>query len=85
MSFAFATCDRRNALRFLQKLHPSTPLADTPERAGDLLDIIEADEIRVCDPDYHGGQMIQGKNWRDDTMQRATAALKKAGVVFSAA
>ena len=85
MSFAFATCDRLNALRFLQKLHPSTPLSDTQEGASDLLDIIEADEIRVCDPDCHGGQMIQGKNWKDDTLPRATAALTKAGVVFRAA
>ena len=85
MNISFATCDRRNALRFLQKLHSSTKLSDTHENASDLLDIIEADEIRVCDPDCHGGQMIQGKNWKDSTMQRAAAALKKAGVVFSAA
>jgi len=33
MSFAFATCDRRNALRFLQKLHPSMVIADDVTRA----------------------------------------------------
>jgi hypothetical protein len=81
---SFATCDRHNALSFLRKLHPGTDLQDTPESAADLLDIIEADEIRVCDPDFHGGQMIQGKNWKDDTLTRATSALTKAGVVFRA-
>lgn len=85
MSFAFATCDRRNALAFLRKMHPSTELHDTEDSAGDLLDIVAADEIRVCDPDFHGGSIIQGKNWRDDTLDRATAALNKAGVVFRAA
>ena len=85
MNISFATCDRRNALLFLQKLHPSTTLYDTHENAADLLDIIEADEIRVCDPDFHGGKMIQGNNWKEDTMRRATAALTKAGVMFCAA
>jgi hypothetical protein len=85
MSFAFATCDRSNALKFLRKLYPSTELHDTANSAGDLLDIIAADEVRVCDPDFHGGQMIQGNNWKDDTLVRATAALKKAGVVFCTA
>jgi hypothetical protein len=47
-----------------------------------LLDIIEADEIRVCDPDFHGGKIIQGKNWKDDTEARAYAALVKSGLSF---
>lgn len=81
-SFAFATCERHRALGFLRKLNPSTELHDSPESAGDLLDIIEADELRVCDPDFHGGSIIQGKNWKGDTAERATAALTKAGIPF---
>lgn len=83
MSFAFATCERKRALEFLKKLYPSSVVDDTDESVKDLLDIIEADEIRVCDPDYHGGQIIQSKNWKDDTHERATAALKKSGLEFA--
>jgi hypothetical protein len=83
MSFAFATCERHRALEFLKKLYPSSVVEDTNESVKDLLDIIEADEIRVCDPDYHGGQIIQSKNWNDGTHERATEALKKSGLVFA--
>jgi hypothetical protein len=83
MSFAFATCDRKRALEFLKKLYPSSVVDDVDESVKDLLDIIEADEIRVCDPDYHGGQIIQSRNWNDTTHERATAALKKSGLVYS--
>jgi hypothetical protein len=80
--FAFATCDRSNALNFLQKLYPEQALSDTEDSARALLDIIEADELRVCDPAFHGGQIIEGTNFRSDTPQRATAALEKAGLYF---
>lgn len=83
MSFAFATCERKRALEFLKKLYPSSVVDDTDESVKDLLDIIEADEIRVCDPDYHGGQIIQSGNWNDTTHERATAVLRKSGLVFA--
>jgi len=83
MSFAFATCERRRALEFLQKLYPNHAVTDTDESIKDLLDIIEADELRVCDPSFHGGQIIEGRNIKPDTAARATAALQKAGLVFS--
>lgn len=82
MGFAFATCDRQQALEFIKKLYPSSVVEDIDASVKDLLDIIEADEIRVCDPDYHGGQIIQGTNWNDSTHERATAALKKSGLWF---
>lgn len=82
MSFAFATCDRNRALEFLKKLYPSAVVEDADDSVKDLLDIIEADEIRVCDPDFHGGQIIRSGNWNDTSHERATAALKKSGLVF---
>jgi starvation-inducible outer membrane lipoprotein len=82
MSFTFATCERKRALEFLKKLYPSSVVEDTETSVKDLLDIIEADEIRVCDPDFHGGKIIQGKNWKDDTEARAYAALVKSGLLF---
>ena len=83
MAFAFATCERRRALEFLKKLYPSSVVEDTASSVKDLLDTIEADEIRVCDPDFHGGQIIQGTNWKEDTHTRATAALNKSGLVYA--
>ena len=83
MSFAFATCDRNRALEFLKKLYPSSTVEDTESSVKDLLDIIQADELRVCDPDFHGGQIIEGRNYKEDTAQRATAALTKSGLVFA--
>ena len=80
MGFAFATCDRARALEFLKKLYPSYVVEDTDESVKDLLDMIEADEIRICDPDYHGGQIIQGKNWSKTTHERSAAALQKSGL-----
>jgi hypothetical protein len=80
--FAFATCNRGNALNFLRKLYPSQTLNDTEDSAKPLLDIIEADELRVCDPDFHSGQIIEGKNFRADTADRAMAALETAGLSF---
>ena len=82
MSFVFATCERGRALCFLQKLYPSSVVSDTDESVKDLLDIVEADELRVCDPDFHGGSIIQSKNWNDTTAERATAALVKSGLSF---
>jgi hypothetical protein len=84
MSFAFATCERGRALEFLKKLYPSSVVEDSDSSVKDLLDIIEADEIRVCDPDFHGGQIIQSGNWNDTTHERASAALKKSGLAFGA-
>lgn len=82
MGFAFATCERHRALEFLKKLYPSSVVEDTDASVKDLLDIIEADEIRLCDPDYHGGQIIRSGNWNATTHERATAALKKSGLAF---
>ena len=84
MTFVFATCERKRALEFLQKLYPSTEVSDTDESVKDLLDIIENDEIRVCDPEFHSGQIIRSKNWNDDTEAKAKAALKKSGLWFKA-
>lgn len=82
MNIVFATCERQRALAFLKKLYPSSVVEDTEDSAKDLLDIIEADEIRVCDPDFHRGQMNAGKNFNDTTMDRTQAALEKAGLWF---
>lgn len=80
MGFTFATCDRTRALEFLKILYPSSVVLDSSDSVSDLLDIIEADEIRITDPGLHKGQIIQSKNWRSDTAERTQAALIKSGL-----
>lgn len=51
-SFCFATCDRGRALGFLRKLYPNSTVNDEgPTKA--LLDLVEADVLRIDDPDCH--------------------------------
>ncbi len=67
MSINFATCDRKRALSFLQKVYPSRVVSDSPDSAGPLLDFVEKDIIRIQDPMVHAVngtiQAIPGKNW----------------------
>jgi len=65
MYFQFATCERNRALEFLKKLYLDREVADTPEDAGPLLDIVEKDIVRIPDPDMHGSrvEICQSKNW----------------------
>jgi len=49
MSIVFATCERKRALEFLQKSFPDKELSDEGA-VKDVLDLVEADIIRVGDP-----------------------------------
>jgi hypothetical protein len=62
MNFQFATCDRQNALGFLRKLFPyrGQSITDTGT-VKDVLDLVEADKIRVLDPEFHLGGITQSK------------------------
>ena len=70
--FNFATCDRKRALGFLRAVYPSIVIEDTAEDAGPMLDLVEADVIRIQDPLMHGPsiQVTQGAKW--DTMAEAS-------------
>lgn len=70
----FATCERDTALRFLAKLYPSRVVEDTLDSAKELLDLIEADIVRVTDPAYHGGQIVPGTYW-DESKRNQVAAV----------
>jgi len=61
----FATCERKRALEFIQKVLPSKNLEDTPESAGPFLDLVEQDIVRVQDPLMYGNQIavIPSDNW----------------------
>lgn len=60
----FATCDRRMALGFLQQAYPTCVIEDSADSAGPLLDLVEADVIRVQDPNFHQPtEIVPAKNW----------------------
>lgn len=72
IGFSFATCERKRALGFIQKVYPSKEIADTPESAGPLLDFVEKDVVRIQDPYMHGNQIqvIPGNKWVEDKETR---------------
>jgi hypothetical protein len=63
MNIRFETCERRRALEYLQVFYPSRNLKDEGKTKA-LLDLVEADIIRIPDPKYHpSGQVYPNKNW----------------------
>ena len=69
----FATCNRGQALKYIQTVYPDKDITDTPESAGKLLDFVEKDMVRVQDPMMYGNQIAinPGKNWVEDEAIRA--------------
>jgi hypothetical protein len=65
MNIKFATCERKRALEYIQRVYPSKIITDTPESAGPLLDFVEADMVRIQDPMMYGNriQVVPGKAW----------------------
>ena len=65
MGVQFATCERRRALEFIQRVYPSKEITDTDDSAKQLLDFVEKDLVRIQDPMMYGNriQVVPGKNW----------------------
>jgi hypothetical protein len=74
----FATCERKTALGFIQKVYPSKAITDTPESAGALLDFVERDIVRIQDPFMYGEQIqvVPGNNWSEDNRDAVVAACR---------
>ena len=68
----FATCERKRALGFIQRVYPFKNIEDTPESAGPLLDFVETDVVRIQDPMMYGSciQVVPGNRWIEDEAQR---------------
>ena len=62
MNIEFATCDRKRALEFIQKVYPNKMITDTPDCAGPLLDFVEKDIVRIQDPMMYGNQIAVSPN-----------------------
>ncbi len=58
----FATCDRYKALQFLKDLYPSCEVNE--DNTKEILDLVEKDILRVCDPKYHRGSIIGATNFK---------------------
>lgn len=77
MNIEFATCERKRALGFIQKVYPSKTITDTPDCAGPLLDLVERDIVRVQDPMMYGSQIAvspNAANWDEKYRDEVVAA-----------
>lgn len=85
MGFQFASCDRSRALGFIRKSGDELKdLQDDPETTGDFLDLIEADVVRILDPDFHPkGSVVMGKNFKQEDVGRIKESLVKAGIAHA--
>jgi len=52
---------------------------DSPESAGPLLDLVEADVVRIQDPRMYGERIgvIPGHNWKEDDRAAVVEACKR--------
>lgn len=64
MNLQFATCERRNAIRFLQTGYPNRNLKQ--ERLPKLCKALDDDIVRVFDPKFHTLALVAGKNYKDE-------------------
>jgi hypothetical protein len=75
-SVRFETRNRQQALKFLQRWYPDTEVHDTPDDAGAVLDLVEADVIRIPDPALHpNGAIFPSNNWNADRYAEVVNAL----------
>jgi hypothetical protein len=79
MNIEFATCERKRALEFIQRVYPSKTITDTPECAGPLLDLVERDIVRIQDPMMYGDRIAvspNAKNWDEKYRDEVIAACR---------
>ena len=78
MFVSFATCNRREALSFLQKACPADGIEDTANSASPVLDLVEKDILRVQDPMMHGSRIaiIAGKQHGAQHNDEVQSAIK---------
>lgn len=83
MNIQFATCQRHRALGFIRAVYPDRAIDDAGATQA-LLDLVEADVVRVQDPMMHAcnGQIavIPGDKWDDSRL----AEVQQIGAAFLA-
>lgn len=76
MNIRFETCVRKTALGFLRKFYPDRNLKDTGKTKA-VLDLVEADIVRIPDPSFHpGGQIYPSSNWDELNKDQYMKVLK---------
>ena len=83
MAFAFATCNRRSALQFIQKVYSDKNITDTPDSAGPLLDLVAQDICRVQDPMMHGDTIMVIAGHNCDNKPETIEAIQSACRLFA--
>lgn len=74
--FYFGTCNRRKALEFLRSIYEDESIADEGPTK-DLLDLVEADIVRVQDPMMHSPAAIMpSTNFVEPMRDSLTATCK---------
>jgi hypothetical protein len=78
MIINFATCERKRALEYIQRVYPSKTITDSADCAGPLLDFVEKDIVRIQDPTMYGDsiQVTPSKNWDEKFRDSIVAACK---------
>jgi len=79
MHIEFATCERKMALEFIQRVYPDKKITDTPDSAGTLLDFVEKDIVRIQDPMMYGNAIAispNATNWDEKYRDQVMAACK---------
>jgi len=79
MFIQFATCERKRALCFLQNSYPNGRIADTDDSAKAVLDLVEADIVRIPDPYMYGLRVAirPSTHWDENKKSKYIAILKE--------
>ena len=75
MNIMFATRNVGEAVLFLRKMTGCKDLTD--KSIPKLSYLISEDIVRVSDPDFHSGMLIEGKNYVDEYSGRIDEAVKE--------
>jgi len=75
MNIEFATCVKRTALGYLQKIYPTKTI--TEDQVSRLLDLVDRDIVRIQDPYMYGNRIgvVQGKNYKPENMPEINEAI----------
>lgn len=64
MSFQFATCEIKNAIKFLKTGYPSRDISE--ENLPKLKDALSKDIVRITDPNFHRLALVVGNNYKEE-------------------
>ena len=74
----FATCNRGDALRYIQRVYPGKTIADEGI-VSELLDYVQQDIVRIQDPMMYGNRIaiIPATNFNENMREEITAIARR--------